>query len=78
MCPYLFKTSWQYADPNRPGWKWVDDISAKFTCEKDPCSVADCGFNAICVVMGDRATCECDKGYSGNSITFPVLKNASG
>ena len=26
-CPYLFRTHWEYADVEQPGWQWVYDYT---------------------------------------------------
>lgn len=27
-CPYLLRSSWEYADVDQPGWQWVYDYTA--------------------------------------------------
>ena len=66
VCPYRFRTSWEYADVERPGWQWVYDHTARLICPNDPCSVTKCGFHSSCTVVGDQGVCACDVGYSGN------------
>ena len=49
-CPYLFRTHWEYADVEQPGWQWVYDYTARLVCPNDPCSMTKCGFHATCKV----------------------------
>ena len=74
MCPYRFKTAWEYADVSLPGWQWSYDYSASMVCSADPCSVTKCGQRATCTPQGSEASCSCDIGYDGNpySRCFPV------
>ena len=65
--PCRFRTSWEYADVERPGWQWVYDHTARLICPNDPCSVTKCGFHASCTVVGDRGVCACDVGYAGDA-----------
>lgn len=84
-CPYQFRTTWEYADIEQPGWQWVYDYSARLVCPSDPCSVIKCGFHATCQVVeseqgGDglgQGVCNCDEGYDGNpySRCFPQIFN---
>ena len=48
QCPYLFRTHWEYADVEQPGWQWVYDFTARLVCPSDPCSMTKCGFHATC------------------------------
>ena len=66
MCPYRFKTAWEYADISRPGWQWSYDYTATMVCNQDPCSVTKCGSRATCTPQGEDANCSCDIGYDGN------------
>ena len=74
MCPYRFKTAWEYADVSLPGWQWTYDYTASMVCSVDPCSVEKCGQRATCTPQGYEASCSCDIGYDGNPYTrcFPV------
>ena len=74
MCPYRFKTAWEYADLSLPGWQWSYDYTASMVCSRDPCSVTKCGQRATCTPQGPEASCSCDIGYDGNPYTrcFPV------
>ena len=29
QCPYKFRTTWEYADIEQPGWQWVYDYTAR-------------------------------------------------
>ena len=31
-CPYLLRSSWEYADVDQPGWQWVYDYTANLVC----------------------------------------------
>ena len=64
LCPYRFRTAWEYADVERIGWQWVYDHSANLICPVDPCSVVKCGFHASCTIVGDQGICACDVGYN--------------
>ena len=64
LCPYRFRTAWEYADVERLGWQWVYDHSANLICPLDPCSVVKCGFHASCTIVGDHGVCACDVGYN--------------
>ena len=69
-----FRTTWEYADIEQPGWQWVYDYSARLVCPNDPCSLTKCGFHASCSEDGDDGgagggrggSCYCDEGYEGN------------
>ncbi|TRY80119.1 hypothetical protein TCAL_14827 [Tigriopus californicus] len=83
-CPYQFRTTWEYADIEQPGWQWVYDYSARLVCPSDACSVIKCGFHATCQVEGEqvgggigRGVCKCDEGYDGNPYgrCFPQIFN---
>ena len=64
ICPYRFRTAWEYADVERVGWQWVYDHSANLICPVDPCSVTKCGFHASCTIVGNQGICACDVGYN--------------
>ena len=49
-CPYLFRTHWEYADVEQPGWQWVYDFTGRLVCPNDPCSMTKCGFHATCSI----------------------------
>ena len=51
MCPYRFKTSWEYADISKSGWQWVYDFDTTMTCGEDACSVTKCGQRATCTAQ---------------------------
>ena len=74
MCPYRFKTAWEYADLSLPGWQWSYDYTASMVCSQDPCSVTKCGQRATCTPQGREASCSCDIGYDGNPYErcFPI------
>ncbi len=36
-CPYRFRTTWEYADVEQPGWQWVYDYTARLVCPSDFC-----------------------------------------
>ena len=74
MCPYRFKTAWEYADLSLPGWQWSYDYTASMVCSLDPCSVTKCGQRATCTPQGREASCSCDIGYDGNPYErcFPI------
>ena len=74
MCPYRFKTAWEYADLSLPGWQWSYDYTASMVCSLDPCSVTKCGQRATCTPQGPEASCSCDIGYDGNPYErcFPI------
>ena len=65
-CPYLFRTHWEYADVEQPGWQWVYDYTGKLVCPNDPCSMTKCGFHATCNIDNAQAVCSCELGYEGN------------
>ena len=74
MCPYRFKTAWEYADVTRSGWQWSYDYSARMVCPEDGCSITKCGQGATCTDLGGEGSCSCDIGYDGNPYTrcYPV------
>jgi len=74
MCPYRFKTAWEYADVSKPGWQWSYDYNASMVCAQDGCSVTKCGQRATCTDQGGEGTCSCDIGFDGNPYErcFPV------
>ena len=65
-CPYRFRTTWEYADIEQPGWQWVYDYTAKLVCPSDFCSVTKCGFHATCYEERSSGVCKCDEGFAGN------------
>ena len=75
QCPYHFRTTWEYADIEQPGWQWVYDFTARMVCPTDICSITKCGFNANCVEENGQGICKCESGYSGNAYRrcFPDL-----
>ena len=74
MCPYRFKTAWEYADVSKPGWQWSYDYNASMVCRQDGCSSTKCGQRATCTDQGGEGTCSCDIGFDGNPYErcFPV------
>ena len=74
MCPYRFKTSWEYADVSKRGWQWSYDYDADMVCAVDGCSVTKCGHRATCTDLGGEGSCSCDIGYDGNpySRCYPI------
>ena len=48
MCPYRFKTAWEFADVRKAGWQWSYDYNASMVCRRDGCSVTKCGQRATC------------------------------
>eukprot|EP00090_Calanus_glacialis_P020657 TRINITY_DN31854_c0_g1_i1.p1 TRINITY_DN31854_c0_g1~~TRINITY_DN31854_c0_g1_i1.p1 ORF type:complete len:998 (-),score=131.89 TRINITY_DN31854_c0_g1_i1:38-3031(-) len=74
MCPYRFKTAWEYADVSKPGWQWSYDYNASMVCAQDGCSMTKCGQRATCTDQGGEGTCSCDIGFDGNPYErcFPV------
>ena len=69
QCPYLFRTHWEYADVEQPGWQWVYDYTSRLVCPNDPCSMTSCGFHADCSIENSQAVCSCNLGYEGNPYT---------
>jgi len=74
MCPYRFKTAWEYADVSKSGWQWSYDYNASMVCALDGCSITKCGQRATCTDQGGEGTCSCDIGFDGNPYErcFPV------
>ena len=58
-CPYLFRTHWEYADVEQPGWQWVYDFTGRLVCPNDPCSMTKCGFHATCSIDNGQVSEKC-------------------
>ncbi len=76
LCPYYLKSLWRYADGDLNAL--VYDTTLKTICMSDPCSIAQCGHQARCVLLQPeegsnstelKASCECREGYKGDPYT---------
>ena len=64
VCPYFLKSLWRYADGELNAL--VYDVTLQIVCLTEPCSVANCGFQASCVEENNQTQCQCNRGYIGN------------
>ena len=59
------KSAWRFADGDANALFY--DLTLKVVCLDDPCSVANCGHQARCLVKNNTASCECKDGFLGNA-----------